>query len=133
MSHDDKPHDNTAHGRFFGLPGSDMGWWSVALGLAFFAFLAVFYMAIGAGLGELHRPGSGRLAGGGGRLNSGHSALSHALLVLLLVTAAVSAVAGGATGLVAILKKRERSVLLFLALLLGGLVLFMAVAEAMGY
>ena len=97
--------------RILGLPGTWVGWWSVGLAVAFFVFFGLFQTLVAAGQ------------------RGGATFFSNPWLALSLLTAAGSAIAAGVTAAVAIFSKGERSLLVFLALLLGLFVLVFALGE----
>ena len=96
---------------FFNLPGTRLGSWSVRLAIAFFAFLGVFYGLIAAGQ------------------RGGATFFSNPWLAISILLAAFSAIGAGVTAVVAILWKKERSFLDFLAMILGAFVLLYIILE----
>ena len=94
-------------------PKTHLGKWTVGLIIAFFIFLAVFFMFMN--LGERGEA----------------TFCSNLKLCLPMVTAALCGVLSFFTGIVSVIKKKERSVLVYLSTLLGGFILFWVSAEIM--
>ena len=92
--------------RVLGWPSTRLGWWSVGLAVGFFAFFGLFQALVASGQ------------------RGGETFFSNPWLALSILTAAVSAIAAGATAAVAIFWRRERSFFSVVALFLG---LFVAV------
>jgi hypothetical protein len=92
-------------------PGTRAGWWSVRLAGA---FVVCFGMALA-------------LVAAGQR--GGDTFFSNPSLALTMLTAGAAAIAGGVMASVAIMSKRERSLLVVAALLLGLLALTFALGE----
>ncbi len=97
--------------RILGWPRTQPGWWSLGLAVAFFAFMGLFYALVAVGQ------------------RGGETFLSNPWLAISVLSAAAAALAAGGTAVWAIFWKRERSVLDFLALLLGLFVLWFIVGE----
>lgn len=96
------------------MPKTKLGKWSVGLIVAFFVLLLV-----------------GRLvavATGGG----GETFFDNLPLATTMLAAEVSAAAAFFVGLIAVIKQRERSVLVFLAMVLGFLLLGFVLGEFLG-
>jgi len=100
--------------RFFGLPRTWLGWSSVGFAIVFTAFIVLFFVLVAAGQ------------------RGGATFFSNPWLALTLLTAAGSGLAGGVTAVVAVFWKRERSLFVFTALLLGLFVLIFALGELLG-
>lgn len=97
------------------LPTTNLGKWSIGLAIASFLLLAVFLIEVALGLR------------GGDTLDfSDLSQLGPAIPILL---AGVSFVSALVTGLIGIVKDRERSVLVFLAAAMGLFVLLLVLGE----
>lgn len=94
-------------------PKTNLGKWTVGLIIAFFIFLAVFFMFVN--LGE----------------RGGMAFCSNLKLCLPMVTAAIFGILSFFTGIVGIIRKKERSMLVYLSTLLGGFVLFWVFSEVM--
>ena len=92
-------------------PKSRLGRWAVGLTLSFFVFLGVFF--IFASLGE----------------KGGDTIFSNLKLTIPMLVAAASGICSFFTGLMAIVKNKERSVSVFLATLIGSFVLVMTFGE----
>ncbi len=92
-------------------PKTHLGKWTVGLIIAFFIFLAVFFIFIQ--LGE----------------RGGETLFSNLKLFVPYSIAALSAVASFFTGLITTFKNKERSVLVFLCMVVGFLVLLWILAE----
>ena len=100
--------------RFFALPCTDLGWWSLLLGAGFFVFMRLFWM-------QAMAPGRNRSTFFSDPINAG-----------CLIGAFGAATVAVVLALVAIIWKRERSVLLVPLLLLGVIALFWALAAISG-
>lgn len=92
--------------RILGWPSTRPGWWSVGLSVGFLVFFCLFQTLVASGQ------------------RGGETFFSNPWLALSILTAAVSAIAAGATAAVAIFWRRERSFFSVVALFLG---LFVAV------
>jgi len=92
-------------------PKTYLGKWAVGLIIAFFIFLSLFFMFIG--LGE----------------RGGETIFSNLKLLIPYSIAVVSAVASFVIGIISIFKNKERSVLVFLSIILGFLILLWTLAE----
>jgi len=92
-------------------PKTKLGKWSVGLIISFFVFLGIFFMFIN--LGE----------------RGGETFFSNLKLTIPFCLAAISAIASFFTGIISILKNKERSILVFLTTLLGFLILLWCLAE----
>jgi hypothetical protein len=100
--------------RFFALPRTSLGWWSILIATGFFVFMRLFWMQAGS-------PGRDRSTFFSDPINAG-----------CLIGAFGSPIAGMIVALVAIIWKRERSLLLVPAILLGLLALPFALAALGG-
>jgi hypothetical protein len=103
--------DRFGRRRFLGWPRTGLGWWAVALGLGFFFFLAFLFMGLAAGQ------------------NGGDHFFHNPWLAYSLLSSAASAICGGITAATAIARKCERSIVLFLIVLLAAFVIYFAVGE----
>jgi hypothetical protein len=101
--------------QLIGFPSTRWGWWSIGLEIAFLVLLVIFFDLIASGQ------------------EGGDTFFSNPLLAFSLLAAAVAAVAGGMIATVAMIWKGERSLLVFIALLIGLFVLFFAVGELRGH
>jgi hypothetical protein len=101
--------------RILGLPKTQIGWWSVILVIGFILFVTLFQLLEASGQ------------------KGGATLLSNPLMAGTLIAAAVSAIAGAVFGLLAVLLKRERSLPVFVAALLGFFVLFFVLGEFGGH
>ncbi|MFH1446508.1 MAG: hypothetical protein ABIG43_03745 [Chloroflexota bacterium] len=97
--------------RFFGWPGTSSGWWSLWLTLGFLLFFAIFWGLFSSGQ------------------KGGDTFFSNPWLAWSMLLAATSAIAGGIFATAAIFWKKERSIFIFLAFLLGLYVAFFAIME----
>lgn len=97
--------------RFLGLPTSGIGWSAVGLSLCFFLFLSVFYALLAAGQ------------------KGGTHFFHNPRLAYSLLAAAASAVCAGIVAVAAMIRRRERSIVLVGVLLLAGFVILFGVAE----
>jgi len=93
------------------MPKTQLGKWSVGLILGFFIFLAFFFILVE--LGE----------------RGGATIFSNLKLLIPYSLAVFSAIASFLTGIISVLKKKERSVLVFLSIILGFLILLWVLAE----
>lgn len=97
----------------WGLPSSSPGRWSLGLAALFWLCMAVFYGLVAAGVAE-----------------RGNDTFAQEWPLFISIGAAGACGIGSAvTGVVALLAKHERSVLVALATLLGALVTFFVLAE----
>ena len=113
-SADGNPATRTKPRRFLALPRTNLGWWSLLIGTGFFLFLRLFWMQAGA-------PGRDR-----------STFFSDPINASCLIGAFASPMVGMILALVAIVWKRERSLLLLPLLLLGLLALLWALAVLSG-
>ena len=93
------------------IPKTHLGKWTVGLIIAFFIFLAVFFMFVN--LGE----------------TGGDTIFSNLKLFVPYSIAVLSAVASFFTGIISVFKNKERSVLVFLSVILGFLIFLWILAE----
>ena len=101
-------------GRFFALPATSLGWWSLVIGAGFFVCMRLFWMQAGS-------PGRDR-----------STFFSDPINAACLIGAFGSAIVGMIVALVAIIWKRERSFFFVPLLLLGLFALLWAVAVMSG-
>ncbi|MEZ4572509.1 MAG: hypothetical protein R2849_19770 [Thermomicrobiales bacterium] len=101
--------------RFLALPKTRMGSWSLALDLAFFAFMMIFFALVA--WGE----------------RGGDTFFSNLRLTVPILLAGTAALAAGVASLFAILLRGERSVFSFGGVIIGAFVLFWIVAELIGH
>lgn len=97
------------------FPSTRWGWWSLGLAIAFFVLWAIFFALVASGE------------------KGGATFFSIPLLAISVLSAAVAALAGGATASVAIIWKGERSLLVFIVLLLSLFVLVFVLGEIAGH
>ena len=97
--------------RILGLPSTRLGWASLWLLVGFLVFYALFQILVASGQ------------------RGGETFFSNPWLALSILIAAGSAIAAGATAIVAILWRQERSILMFLSLMLGLLVAVFVLGE----
>ncbi|MDP2685199.1 MAG: hypothetical protein Q8P20_09270 [bacterium] len=93
------------------MPKTRYGKWSVYLIGLFIIFLLIFYALIASGQ------------------RGGDTFFSNWALTIPILLAGICGIAGFVTGLIAILKQRERSVLVYVAVVIGALATFFATAE----
>lgn len=93
------------------MPKTKLGKWSVNLIGAFIVFLLIFYAIIATGQ------------------KGGDTFFSNMYLTIPFLLAAISGIASFICGLIAIIKQRERSVLAYIAVVIGALVTFFAAGE----
>lgn len=101
--------------RFHLLPVTRLGWWAGGLLTAFAALLLVFYSLVAAGQ------------------RGGDEFFDNLWLALPIIAAGLSGVLAGAIAAVAVGFRRERSLLAFLALILGLFVVLFWFAEIAGH
>lgn len=93
------------------MPKTLLGKWSVKLIIVFFLFLAVFYLMVTSGQ------------------RGGDLFFSNLWLTVPMLIAAASGIAAFITGIVSIIKNRERSILVFISTALGLFILLFVSAE----
>lgn len=93
------------------MPKTNLGRWSIWLIIGFFVFLGLFYLAVA--LGQ----------------RGGETFFSNLILTIPILLAGVSGILSFFTGITSIVKSKERSVLVFLATVLGLFVLFFVMGE----
>ncbi len=106
---------STRSSSFLGMPRTRLGWWSIWLALAFLVLLGVF--RVYASAVQIPRP----------------TFFSDPLNAALLLGAAGAAIAGGITGVLAAVVRRERSFAILLSVLVGGFVLLWTIGELGGH
>ena len=98
-------------GGVWSLPKTLLGSWSVALAAVFFIFMMVFFALVASGL------------------RGGDTFFSEWRLTIPFVAAAICGIGAAGTGLFALFRKRERSLLVILATLLGLFVVYFISGE----
>ena len=93
------------------VPKTILGIWSVSLIIAFFAFFASFFVLVATGQ------------------RGGETFFSNPALTIPMLFAASCGVAAFITGLIGIIKSRERAILVYLSVAIGFFVLFYLLAE----
>ena len=93
------------------MPKTKLGKWSVSLIGAFIVFLLIFYAIITTGQ------------------RGGDTFFSNMYLTIPFLLAAISGISSFICGLIAIIKQRERSVLVFISSFLGFLITLFLAAE----
>jgi cytochrome bd-type quinol oxidase subunit 2 len=88
-----------------------MGWWSTGFFVAFIVLLALFYALVASGQ------------------RGGETFFSNPWLSMTILPAAISAIVSGVLAGVAITRDRERSLLAFVAILIGLFVALFAIGE----
>lgn len=101
--------------RLFAFPTTRPGIWSVLLAVAFVLLFSAWLIYVSNV--EISRP----------------TFFSDPVHVVLILGAAAASVGGALAAIGAVLFRGERSILSFLSILLGGLVLYWAVAEIAGH
>ena len=101
--------------RVLALPSTRAGWWAVGLAAGFFGFFGVFMVLVASGQ------------------RGGDTFLDNLWLSGTMLAAGLSAIAGGVTAALAIVRRGERSLLVIAALLLGLLLLVFALGEIGGH
>jgi hypothetical protein len=111
---DGNPTPQTKPRRFFALPRTSLGWWSLLIGTGFFLFMRLFWM-------QANSPGRDRSTFFSDPINAG-----------CLIGAFAAPIVGMIVAWVAIIWNRERSLLLVPLLLLGLFALLWALAVMSG-
>ncbi len=93
------------------MPKTALGKWSAALILAFIVFLISFQL----------------IAASGQR--GGETFFSNLVLAVPMLIAGISGVSAFVTGLIGVIRSRERSIIVYLATVIGLLVLLFGLAE----
>ncbi|MBU0597916.1 hypothetical protein KKF61_02875 [Patescibacteria group bacterium] len=93
------------------MPRTKIGKWSAGLIGAFVVFLALFYVIVATGQ------------------RGGEGFFDNLYLTISILLAGVCGVASFVAGLIAIIKQRERAVLVYLAVIIGALVTLWIAAE----
>jgi len=93
------------------MPHTKMGKWSVSLISAFILFLLIFYVLVATGQ------------------RGGDTFFSNLTLTIPILLAGACGIAAFITGLIAIIKYRERSALTYAAVVIGALVTLWTAAE----
>ena len=97
--------------KLFSAPTTKLGKTSFSLIIAFLLFLGAFYLFVASGE------------------TGGETFFSNTLLTIPFLLAAASGIAAFFAGLVAVFKEKERSVLVYLSIILGLLVLVFITGE----
>ena len=97
--------------KIYFAPKTSLGKWSVALIIAFMVLLGVFQLLVASGQ------------------RGGETFFSNLILTIPMLIAGVSGISAFATGLIGIIKSRERSVIVYLAALIGLFVLLFWIGE----
>ena len=97
--------------KIYFAPKTALGKWSVALIIIFIVFLGVFQLLVASGQ------------------RGGETFFSNLILTIPMLIAGVSGISAFVTGLIGIIKSRERSVIVYLAALIGLFVLLFWLGE----
>jgi predicted Abi (CAAX) family protease len=108
-----RTNSNLKNGHVFGLPTSVAGYWAVGLEAAFVGFYMLLQLLIVFGQ------------------RGGDTFFSNILLAGTVLLGAGAAIAGGLSAVFAIARRRERSILVIAAGLLGGLVVWFLAGEVL--
>jgi hypothetical protein len=95
------------------LPKTRLGRWTVWLIVAFIILMAVFYILVASGQ------------------RGGATFFSNLFLTVPGLAAAISGIAAFFTGIIGVIRDRERAILVYLSTLLGFLILLYCLAEFM--
>ena len=95
------------------IPKTHLGKWSVGLIISFLFFLGVFFIFVNSGE------------------TGGDTIFSNLKLLIPYSIAVISAVASFFTGIISVFKNKEKSVFVFLSIILGFLVLLWILAEVL--
>jgi hypothetical protein len=101
--------------RILGFPRSPSGWWSVILEVGFIILITLLKVLIASGQ------------------RGGETFFANPLMAGTLIAASASAIAGSIFGLFSFIRRRERSLLVFIAVLLGLFVLMFTIVELGGH
>ena len=93
------------------LPKTALGKWSTGLIVAFIVFFVAFQLLVASGQ------------------RGGETFFSNLVLTIPILLAGTSGVFAFLTGLIGVIRNRERSILVFLAMLIGLFVLFFCLGE----
>jgi len=93
------------------LPKSYLGKWSIGLIAAFVVFFVIFQILVASGQ------------------RGGETFFSNLALTIPIFLAGASGVLAFLTGLIGVIRNKERSILVFLAMLVGFLVLLFSIGE----
>ena len=115
------PETNSLMDLVLAWPRTSLGRWSLGLIAGFVVLIGLFFVMLSlyGGLDEVRRMS----------IQAGGRFFSLPWLALTLVAASVSAAAALGAALVAIIRKRERSIAILLPLLIGGLVTLFSIGE----
>jgi len=94
-------------------PKTHLGKWSIVLIISFFIFLGLFFIFVN--LGE----------------RGGDTFFSNLKLTIPMLIAGISGVGCFFTGIISVFKNKEKSVLVFLSIILGFLILLWILAEVL--
>jgi len=92
-------------------PTTDLGKWSAWLIVAFAVLLGVFYILVASGQ------------------RGGDTFFSNLILTIPMLLAAMSGIAAFITGLISVVKRKERSISVYLAITFGLFVILFALGE----
>jgi hypothetical protein len=93
------------------LPKSYLGKWSIGLIAAFAVFFVIFQLLVASGQ------------------RGGETFFSNLALTIPMLLAGTSGVLAFLTGLIGVIRNRERSILVFLAILVGFFILLFSIGE----
>jgi len=97
--------------KIYFAPKTTLGKWSVALIIVFIVLLGVFQLLVASGQ------------------RGGETFFSNLILTIPMLIAGVSGISAFVTGLIGIIKSRERSVIVYLSALIGLFVLLFWIGE----
>jgi hypothetical protein len=100
---------------FIGMPRTQVGWWSMGLAVSFFVLFEVWQVYVNA----TPRPRP--------------TFFSDPLQAFLILSTAATAITGAILGVLALVLKRERSILIVVSTLIGSFVLYWTIGELMGH
>ncbi len=101
--------------RVFGFPRTSSGWWAILLEVGFIILVTLFRVLVAGGQ------------------KGGAEFFSNPLLALTMIAAAASGIAGAVFGIISVIRRRERSLLIAVAVILGLLVLTFTIGELGGH
>jgi len=97
--------------KIYFMPQTRPGRWSAWLIIAFIVFFGLFYLFVATGQ------------------RGGATFFSNLYLAVPVVIAAISGISAFFTGIIGVIKDRERAILVYLAMLIGLIVLLFCLAE----
>lgn len=101
--------------RVLGFPRTPAGWWAVIFEVGFIIFITLLQVLIASGQ------------------RGGKTFFANPILATTLIVASLSAMSGLALGLFSFIRRKERSLLVLIAVTLGLFVLIFTIGELVGH